>query len=366
MTSKQNDNIIIIGAGIVGTTLAWYLSKNYKGKIILLDKQQVAQGVTQHSFAWLNVSYGRPDGYSKLRQHALEEWRNIDNLTDGKLKVNWSGAISWHETDAATHEFINSHQKTGFNINVLTKNELKLMEPNLLSLPSVAAFSADEGYVDPIHVTQALLTQAIAQGVTYLPEHEVLSIEHKNQKIHGVTTNKGKFNADQVIITAGVGAIKLAQSLLISLPITASPSIIVHINNVTEQPFINRIISTPEMELRPVSSSKILCAEDFISDKPKDSAVAIAQNALTTIKKSFIGTQALNLEKAYIGMRPMPKDEMPIVGNVDDFEGLYIISMHAAITLAPLICKLAKEEIIDGIKQAALSPYRLTRFASGN
>ncbi|MGJ3352471.1 NAD(P)/FAD-dependent oxidoreductase [Providencia sp. Je.9.19] len=366
MISKQNNSIIIIGAGIVGTTLAWYLSQHYKGKITLIDKQQAAEGVTQHSFAWLNVSYGRPDGYSKLRQQALTEWRNLDSLTQGKLNINWSGAISWHETDAATHEFIHSHQKTGFNIKALTKNELQLIEPQLLSLPEVAAFSADEGFVDPVHATQTLLTEAIARGVNYLPEYEVLALEHHNHKIHGVITNKGTFSADQIIITAGVGSIELAQSLRVSLPITASPSIIVHYNNPTEQSFINHIISTPEMELRPVSSSKILCAEDFISDRLEDSEVAIAQNALTTIKKSFIGTDALNLEKAYIGMRPMPKDEMPIVGNVDDFEGLYIISMHAAITLAPLICKLAKEEIIDGIKQAALSPYRLTRFASGN
>ncbi|EMM9641109.1 FAD-binding oxidoreductase [Providencia rettgeri] len=65
-------------------------------------------------------------------------------------------------------------------------------------------------------------------------------------------------------------------------------------------------------------------------------------------------------------MRPMPKDQMPIVGNVADFEGLYIISMHAAITLAPLICQLAQSEILHGVKHAALGPYRLTRFASGN
>lgn len=92
----------------------------------------------------------------------------------------------------------------------------------------------------------------------------------------------------------------------------------------------------------------------------------IAQNALSVIQNSFIGTNRLRLENAFIGMRPMPQDEMPIIGKVADFSGLYIISMHAAITFAPLICHLAQDEIIHGIEQTALSPYRLTRFASGN
>ncbi|WP_368903602.1 hypothetical protein [Providencia sp. 2.29] len=57
----------------------------------------------------------------------------------------------------------------------------------------------------------------------------------------------------------------------------------------------------------------------------------IAQNALSVIQNSFIGTNRLRLENAFIGMRPM-----------------------------------AQDEIIHGIEQTALSPYRLTRFASGN
>ncbi len=58
MHSEHKKTIVIVGAGIVGVTLAWYLSKESDSKIILLDKGHVAQGVTQHSFAWLNVSYG--------------------------------------------------------------------------------------------------------------------------------------------------------------------------------------------------------------------------------------------------------------------------------------------------------------------
>lgn len=366
MKSKNKNSIIIVGAGIIGTTLAWYLSRHFNGKITLIDKSEAGLGVTQHAFAWLNVSYGRPDGYSKLRQLALKEWRNLDSLTEGLLNINWSGAISWQENESATRQFIDSHSESGFNICGLTKNELQAIEPNLVTLPTLAAFSADEGYVDPTYVTQTLLKLAIAQGVNYLPNTDVSAIEVKDNKITGITTSTETLYADQVVVTAGVGAIELLESLQVTLPLFASPSIIALFQSLNTPPAMKHIISTPEMEVRPGTNGKTLCAEDYIDEAPEHSATHIARNALSTLKKSFISTDNLNLEKAFTGMRPMPQDEMPIVGKVADFNGLYIISMHAAVTLAPLICHLAQDEIIHNKEQAALSPYRLTRFASGN
>lgn len=366
MHSEHKKTIVIVGAGIVEVTLAWYLSKESDSKIILLDKGHVAQGVTQHSFAWLNVSYGRPDGYSQLRQQALASWHQLEKLTHGEIKINWSGAISWHKTDKETQEFINSHQSQGFNIQALNRIELQAMEPNLKISPAITAFCPDEGSIDPVNTTQTLLKLAIKQGVTYLPEHEVLSLNVSDKRILGVKTSEGNFIADQTVVTAGVGATGIINSLGITLPVSASPSIIVHFTKQDTVKMVQHIISTPAMELRPETSGKIVCAEDYIDEQPIHSAVNIAQNALTTIKNSFIGSNTLTLDKTFIGMRPMPKDQMPIVGNVADFEGLYIISMHAAITLAPLICQLAQSEILHGVKHAALGPYRLTRFASGN
>ncbi|OHT23845.1 hypothetical protein A3Q29_03940 [Providencia stuartii] len=163
MTSQTKNNIIIIGAGIVGCTLAWYLSRSYTGKIILIDKSDSANGVTQHAFAWLNVSYGRPNGYSQFRKQALSEWRSLDKLTQGKLKVNWCGAISWQANTEATHQFIESHNQTGFNIKALTQAQLQILEPNLRVLPKLAAFATDEGYVDPVYTTKTLLELAISK-----------------------------------------------------------------------------------------------------------------------------------------------------------------------------------------------------------
>ncbi|PHM31197.1 FAD-dependent oxidoreductase [Xenorhabdus innexi] len=89
----KNNKIVIVGAGFVGTTLAWYLSHHYlpnhdKREIILIDKGFSGNGVTKQSFAWLNVSGGKPDDYRKLRQQALAEWHNLDIMAC-QLWVKW-------------------------------------------------------------------------------------------------------------------------------------------------------------------------------------------------------------------------------------------------------------------------------------
>ncbi len=94
MQIDQKKKIIIIGAGIVGVIQAWYLAQSGDAQVILLEKNQAGLGVTQDSFAWLNVSYGRPDAYQYLRAQAIAEWRELDKQTQGQLNINWSGFVS--------------------------------------------------------------------------------------------------------------------------------------------------------------------------------------------------------------------------------------------------------------------------------
>ncbi len=61
-------------------------------------------------------------------------------------------------------------------------------------------------------------------------------------------------------------------------------------------------------------------------------------------------------------MRPMSEDGYPIVSFHDRIKGLYLTVMHSAITLAPLIARLAASEIINRKSRSELVPCRLSRF----
>jgi glycine/D-amino acid oxidase-like deaminating enzyme len=67
------------------------------------------------------------------------------------------------------------------------------------------------------------------------------------------------------------------------------------------------------------------------------------------------------MEFVTVGYRPTPKDGFPIIGN-GGHKGLYVVVMHSGVTLAPLVGLLASNEILTGIDDANLAPFRLSRF----
>ena len=362
MQMEQKKKIIIIGAGIVGVIQAWYLAQSGHAEVVLLEKNQAGQGVTRDSFAWLNVSYGRPDAYQHLRAQAIAEWRELDKQTQGQLNINWSGALSWMSTPVETAQFIETHHQAGFNVKSLTAEELKARVPTLRNPPEIAAFAEDEGAVDPQHVIQVLLSQAQQMGVKYHSNTEVIHLLSEDNLITGVATNQGDFYGDMLVLAAGTGCLSLLSEYNIDLPLYPSPSIILQLSYAEENPFLPCIISTPEMELRPLGQNCIIAAEDYIDDSVENVPERIGKDAKQFFCESFSETETLKLEQVRVGQRPMPNDEMPIVDKISPYQGLYIVTMHAAVTLSPLVCKLAAEEIIQQTEMTLLAPYRLARF----
>jgi glycine/D-amino acid oxidase-like deaminating enzyme len=75
------------------------------------------------------------------------------------------------------------------------------------------------------------------------------------------------------------------------------------------------------------------------------------------------GGDTLAIEEAAPGVRPMPRDDLPIVGRVASLPGLYLAVMHAGIVMAPVVGRLAAAEICDDATETALDHCRLDRFA---
>jgi len=206
------------------------------------------------------------------------------------------------------------------------------------------------------------LEEACQNGLTYLPNTNAVQLLKDGQKITGVLTDTKELYANQVILAAGVNNTDLLKLLNIDLPLFPSPCILLHLNHPNAQEFIHRIISTPEMEVRAFHDHQVRVAEDYIDDTVENSPEVIAKNALQTIQNNFAWSEQITLDSYSVGVRPMPKDEMPIIGKVGDYSGLYLMSMHAGIVLSPLISRLAMNEIIHDKVEQDLEPYRLSRF----
>ena len=359
MGNGQDKRVVVIGAGIVGASLAYHLAG--KGaNVTLVEAEDIASGVTGSSFAWLNASHPEPDPIAQLRGSAIKEYRRLETQLPG-LEIRWTGALSYSVMAIGALP-ISGHQASA---NLVSRSQILDLEPNLKNPPQSALYAAEEGALDAVAATNALIAGAQAYGAKILTQTRVLGFVTQSATVTGVETTIGIIDADIVVLAAGTGITKLTDMLGVSLPIEASPAIFIRYKsqpNLVHTLISSPEISSPEMEVRQSSDGALLAAEDYLDDAMDNQPAAIALRTSKTIQNELHGVVSIDPERACVGLRPMPADGLPIIGYLPKVGGVYVCAMHPGITLAAIVGRLASEEIIDDKASSALCPCRPDRF----
>ena len=346
--------VVVIGAGIVGASLAYHLAA--KGaKVTVVEAEGIASGVTGTSFAWINASHRESDPIAPLRGAAIEAYRRLETQLPG-LKVRWTGALSYSANSSESPpESDNPASK-----NVVSRSQIIDLEPKLKHPPQSASYAADEGSLDAVEATHALIAGARANGAKIFNQTRVLGFENQGATVTGVKTAIGIIEADIVVLAAGTGTAKLTEMLEAPLPIEASPAIFIRYKSPLN--LVQTLISSSEMEVRQSADGTLLAAEDYLDDALENQPAAIALRTAKAIQNELHGVAHLATEVACVGFRPIPADGIPIIGYLPKIGGVYVCAMHPGVTLAAIVGRLASAEIMDGEQSGALDPCRPKRF----
>jgi glycine/D-amino acid oxidase-like deaminating enzyme len=350
----QGKRIVVVGAGIMGASLAYHLAR--KGaRVTVVDAEGIASGVTGRSFAWINTSPPENDPIAQLRGAAIDAYRQLETELPG-LTARWTGALSYGEMPSAAPSAASNPPEA----NRLSRSQILDLEPNLKHPPESAAYAPAEGALDPVAATHALIAGAQAHGASVLTRTPVLGLAVRHATVNGVETAMGIIEADLVVVAAGTGIMKLTDRLEMSLPIHASPALLIRYK--TQPNLVRTLISSPDMEVRQTAESALLAAEDYPDDTEENQPDAIALRTAKAIQDELNGVVSIEPEWACVGLRPMPADGIPIIGYLPKIAGVYVCAAHPGITLAAIVGRLASEEIIDGEASSALGPCRPERF----
>ena len=89
------NRIVVVGAGIIGASIAYHLVKR-GAKVAIVDAVRPGAGATEKSFGWINATFSkRPQAYFDLNQLGLAGWRRLETELGGELKVQWGGSVAW-------------------------------------------------------------------------------------------------------------------------------------------------------------------------------------------------------------------------------------------------------------------------------
>lgn len=350
--------VIVIGAGIIGASIAWHLTK--AGAQVTVIADSAAGGVaTPNSFAWINASRGNPEPYFRLRIRAMAEWSRLARDLP-ETPLSWCGGLCWDLSAAAMETYATEHSSWGYGISQVDRAGVARIEPNLAELPDAALHVAEEGVAEPVAATKALLADAERRGARIISS-TVTALVQTGGRIAGVDTSHGLMAADEVVIAAGVGSPDIAATAGINLPIETPPGLIVHSRPCKK--LLNGLVLAERLHMRQTAEGRIIAGSDFGGADPGMDAEITASELFATLQGSLRGGDELELDFHTVGYRPTPIDGFPIIGRAEGMDGVYVAVMHSGITLAPAVGLFAAREILDGDRDPLLGAYGLSRFA---
>lgn len=375
MNPQQKLSVVVVGAGIVGASIAYYLSRRKNVTVAVIERAQPGSGASNHSFAWIN-SFGKdPVEYHHFNRRSMDIWHRFAHNLGADVGFHCGGELHSENTIAgveALHQRVKQLQAWGYPCRMVTIDELRALEPGLDSDSMTgASFSDIDGQVDAPKVVEACLQSACERGAVVHSQTPVTGLcLDKNNRIEAVRTPKGELNCDMVVLASGVKTTELAAMAGVAIPQQHSPGVVIRTD--TRPPVLHTVSALhlpaidkerPEIHLRQLTDGTLRIGQGTQESLNQDDSQAHADALLsraTHYLPALDGAEAIPIP---VGYRPMPIDGLPVLGFSESVPNLYIALMHSGVTLAPLVGELVTLEIADSARVEMLNPYRPERFA---
>tara|TARA_A100001234_G_scaffold198680_1_gene189572 strand:+ start:623 stop:1816 length:1194 start_codon:yes stop_codon:yes gene_type:complete len=371
-----NPKIVVIGAGIIGTMIAYELVK--KGaRVILIDKEIPASGASGNSFSWINATYPKkPFSYNLLSQMGIEAYKNLER--EFQFDIKWSGSLEWFE-ELGQQEKLFAEIKAIKKyprytpVSLISSVEAEFMEPKVFfGDENTIVHSESDGAIDTIQAIQMIHNEFERLGGESIFSCEFLKLNEKNGRLSSIDTTMGKFEVDHAVFACGIDT---DNNLSIDTSSTPTPGIILKSKPVENR--FNKIIVGPGVHIHQQNDGSIVLGEqdgaplshfDRLKERPsrfpnKEFEELHTERIINTAKNFTTGLEDIVIEKVSIGWRPLPKDRIPIIGRFKKTKGVYVSMMHSGISLAAIVSKLVSEEILENKNIPILDDFRPSRFA---
>jgi len=218
MTDVQ---VLIIGGGAMGVSLAYHLGKAGWSDVVLTEKNDLTHGSTWHA-AGLCTHFAHNTTIQELRATSVRLYRDtLPEETGQNCGFHRSGAMRVTRNPDRMDEFrhvAGLSDFTGYPLEVLTPEHIAELHP-LARLDGLLGgiYEPDDGHVDPTLATQAMAEGAKARGVSFLRQNPVMSITREDG-IWRVETPKETFRAQHLVNAAGTWGWEIGHMMGLNIP----------------------------------------------------------------------------------------------------------------------------------------------------
>jgi len=377
-------NIVIIGGGVLGASAAFQLAKDGHQGILLLDRGPLASGTTPFAAgqtAYLSASTDR----LPLTTYCLDFLENFADRTGYTIDFKQHGSLRIALTEDYLPE-LEAHRlaagQLGHDLELITPSEARQLVPTL-EVPQAKGiiFIARDGYVEPKSMAIAYALAARDLGVAIQTHTKVTNIDVTAGQVRAVYTDRGKIQAEQVVLAAGAWTRQLAQRFGLEIPVVPvrhQAYVTAPLVDVAPQQPIVRLIE-PQIYVRPEAGGLLVGGYGYrpvsfnMNDLPDHFEISalepdsIYYNRLHQAATAYFPAlkQAVVVQERR-GLPTMTTDAKHIVSTVIEVEGLVIATgcQVGGIQNSPAIGRMVADLISGQDSFGLLSAFAADRFES--
>lgn len=378
MAMTQTADVIVVGGGVQGASLAFHLARRGT-RVIVLERGSVGGGATGRSSGFVRMHYDyEPDARLAWASFPyFSDWANVVGAGDCSF-VN-CGFVQVIPTaqEAALHANVAMLQGIGVDTLLIDRAEFERLVPGVDAHDiTTVAWEPRSGFADPSGTAAGFMAAARAKGATLVQQCRVEAVTVEGGRVSGVTTDRGTFSAPIVVDAAGAWAGQVAATVGLEVPIRPWRHDTAYFGlpdgHAANFPIV--LDNVNEVYFRPEGRDLMLVGLEIGNDvggSPDRPMGNISQGiidlmvARLMVRVPWMGTGTFRT--AHGGQDGLSPDERPILGP-EGPDGFWLACGFSGtgFKTAPAMGASLSEWILDGRPSTVdITPYRLDRFAAG-
>lgn len=370
-------DVVIIGAGIVGSSAAFQLAKLGK-RVIVVEKSSIASGMTKRSGALVRTFFPN-ESLARLAQHSLGVYQNWKTAIGGECGYKQSGLVIIQPDVERLKQNVAMLGSIGIDARLVSLADLRDLEPNSrVDDVTTAGYDLNAGFIDPVVATQALVTRAKELGAKFQTGTLVRKIRVERNRVMAVETNAGEIQTTEVVVAAGAWSDKLLKPLGIEIGIQNVRGRVAFFDRPQElrsghaafwdaasgayfRPHSYGLTMGGLIETVSAHTDAAVNV-DSIDESVSEDFVAVVREKITARLPAMANAKFLRGHAGYYDTMP---DGLPVLGRVAGYYGLILAAGFgdAGLCVAPAVGACIAELIYDGeARTEDLAPFRLARF----
>jgi sarcosine oxidase subunit beta len=373
---KSAYDVVIIGAGVHGLAIAYYLARRGITNIAVLDKGYIGGGASGRNTAIIRSNYRTPEGVA-FYDESVKLYERLAVELDYNVMFSQQGHLTVAHTDRGVvglRERAETNRLLGVASRLVNREEIARMVPGLDMTdrphqPILAGlYHPPGGIIRHDAVVWGYARGADRLGVQIHPHTEVCAIDTAGGHIQGVTTTRGTIHTRMVVNATAGWCSTIARMVNVELPIVTYPLQAL----VTERlkPFLHHVIvsATLHVYVNQTDRGEVVIGEEIdpYSSYSMRSTIRFLENAAAHTLELFPCLARVKVLRQWAGLCDMPPDFAPIIGTVDGVEG-FILDVGwgtYGFKAGPAAGIRVAEMIATGRIPDVLKPFALSRFAN--